>query len=407
MSKTAELAVIGLGAVGSATLYQAAKASERVIGIDRFDPPHDRGSSHGDTRITRQAIGEGREFVPLVLRSNEIWRELEAVTGRLLMTLHGGLVLASANVPGDHHGSRSFIQDTIRTAEAFRIAHEKLSTAELQSRYPQFCLQGDEIGYFEAGAGFLYPEACVGAQLAEARRLGAEIRTSETVLEIKTVAGAVEVRTDKATYLTSKAIVTVGPWIQTLLGAEYARLFKVYRQVMNWFALARNPERYMPERFPIFIWLTGRERRDMLYGFPAIGGPQQGVKISTEQYEATVDPDRVERSVSRSETTATYSDYIGPRFPDVSSACLRSEVCLYTVTPDAKFIVDQVGNSEQVLFASACSGHGFKHSAALGEALAMKALGRQPVVDLSPFRLSRFAGQKTDYLGGAPGGSVG
>src|SRR5664279_448742 len=124
MAITADILVVGLGAVGSAALYQSAKLGAKVVGIDRFTPPHDQGSSHGETRITRQAIGEGREFVPLVLRSNEIWRELEGATGRSLLTRNGGLVLASPSMPGNHHGSTSFIQDTIAVATEFGIAHE-------------------------------------------------------------------------------------------------------------------------------------------------------------------------------------------------------------------------------------------------------------------------------------------
>src|SRR5664279_6287621 len=161
MAIVADIAVIGLGAVGSATLYQAAKLGARVIGIDRFVPPHDQGSSHGETRITRQAIGEGREFGPLVLRSNEIWEELEAATGASLMTRNGGLVLASHDVGGNHHGSRSFLQDTIDAAVEFGIPHETLRADEIRRRFPQFRLTADEEGYFEPGAGFLRPEACV------------------------------------------------------------------------------------------------------------------------------------------------------------------------------------------------------------------------------------------------------
>src|SRR3974377_308589 len=136
MRNTAEVIVVGLGAMGSATLYQAAKVGARVVGIDRFDPPHDRGSSHGDTRITRQAIGEGREFVPLVLRSHQLWEESQAATGRSLLTRNGALILASQNISGDHHGSASFVQDTIRAAEEFGIAHEVLGADEIRPRYP-------------------------------------------------------------------------------------------------------------------------------------------------------------------------------------------------------------------------------------------------------------------------------
>ena len=199
MANTADLLVLGLGAVGSAALYQASKLGARSIGIDRFVPPHDQGSSHGDTRITRQAIGEGKVFVPLVLRSNQIWEEIESATGRSLMVRNGCLVLASANTPGCHHGSTSFVQDTIDAAFEFGIAHEVLSADEIARRYPQFRLRGDEVGYFEPGAGFLRPEACIEAQLTLSRNAGAQILTDEMVLEIKPLQGdSVEVRTSNA-----------------------------------------------------------------------------------------------------------------------------------------------------------------------------------------------------------------
>jgi sarcosine oxidase len=395
MPNTADILVVGLGAVGSAALYQSAKLGVRAIGIDRFTPPHDHGSSHGDTRITREAIGEGRAFVPLVQRSNQIWEELEAATGRSLLIRNGGLVLASRGMPGDHHGSTSFIQDTIAIATEFGIAHEILNADELRHRYPQFGLRGDEIGYFEPGAGFLRPEACLEAQFALAKQLGAKVVTSETVVDCNpTSEGTVEVTTDANVYAAAKVIVTAGPWIQKFLGKGYAEWFKVYRQVMYWFAVTRHAERYTAERFPVFIWIAGKRPRDMMYGFPAVDGSSGGTKIAAEQYDVTIDPDAVPRTVSDAEVSAMYTEYIAPHFPDVARECLRTATCLYTVTPDAKFIVDRFLNCEDVVFASACSGHGFKHSAALGEALALQASGRPSRIDLSGFSLKRFAAKE-------------
>ena len=392
MPNIADVLIVGLGAVGSAALYQSAKLGARAIGIDRFTPPHDQGSSHGDTRITREAIGEGREFVPLAVRSNQIWQELENATGRNLLTRNGCLVLASPDMPGNHHGSTSFIQDTIAAAEEFGIAHEILSIGELRHRYPQFFLRGDEIGYFEPGAGFLCPEACIETQLALAKQSGAQLITSETVIACKAMPdGAVRVTTNANVYAAAKVVVTAGPWIQQLLSERYAQYFKIYRQVMYWFAIAGNEEQYAPKRFPVFIWIAGNRPCDMMYGFPAEAGPGGGVKIAAEQYDATVDPDAVQRRVSDAEIAAMYSEYIAPHFPGVSSKCLRSATCLYTVTPDAKFIVDRSRDCENVLFASACSGHGFKHSAALGEALALQALGQPARIGLSAFSLARFS----------------
>ena len=390
MAIVSDVMVIGLGAVGSAALYRAAKLGTKVIGIDRFDPPHDQGSSHGETRITRQAIGEGREFVPLVLRSNEIWEELEAATGRSLMTRCGGLVLAASAVGGSHHGSSSFLLDTINAAKEFGIPHQLLGHDDIRSLYPQFRMTSGEVGYFEPGAGFLRPEACIETQIAEAKKLGVRVWTSEAVLEVRPAGGAVEIKTNKATYYAAKVILTAGPWIAKLLPPEYASHLRVYRQTLCWFALQRNFDRYAPEHFPVFIWITGGRAQDMMYGFPAINGPDGGLKVATERYESTVDPDAVPRDVSEESTAAMYSDYIAPRFPDIGNQCLRTATCLYTVTPDAKFVIDYAGASQNILFASACSGHGFKHSPAVGEALAQRALGLPTKIDLSAFAMDRL-----------------
>jgi sarcosine oxidase len=388
---SADVLIVGLGAVGSAALRHAAQLKARVIGIDRFSPPHNQGSSHGDTRITRQAIGEGREYVPLALRSNEIWEELEAATGRSLLTRCGCLILSSPGVPGHHHGSTSFLQDTIDAAREFRIDHEILRAADVQRRYPQFRLRGDELGYFEPGAGFLRPEACIQAQLDVARRAGAQILTDEVVSQIDPIGSeAVEIRTNRGTYSAGRVIVTAGAWIAKLLGDEHASLFKIYPQTMCWFALGGNAERYAPGQFPVFIWIAGNEPRDMLYGFPAIDGPNGGIKVAGEQYEGTVDPDQFSRSAADSDVAAIYRDYLEPRFPDLSGDCLRTSTCLYTVTPDAGFIIDRFRNYQNVWFASACSGHGFKHSAAIGEALADQASGRQTKVEVLGFGMERF-----------------
>jgi len=395
MAIVADIATIGLGAVGSAALYQAAKLGARVIGIDRFEPPHDQGSSHGETRITRQAIGEGREFVPLVLRANQIWEELESVTGRSLLTRNGGLVLAAPGVGGNHHGSSSFLQDTIDAAKDFGIPHEQLGSEEIRRRYPQFRLTDNEVGYFEPGAGFLRPEVCIDTQLAQAKHLGAKVFTSEIVLEITPTGTAVEVKTDKASYSVAKVILTAGPWIANILPPEHAGHFRIYRQTLCWFALRRNHDCYSPERLPVFIWITGNRMQDMLYGFPAIDGPDGGLKIATERYDDTVDPDAVPREVSERSVAEMHSHYIAPRVPDVSSRCLRSTTCLYTVTPDAKFVIDYADLSRNILFASACSGHGFKHSAAVGEALAHRALELPATVELSPFALERLKQQRS------------
>src|SRR5262245_25514315 len=198
--------------MGAATLYQLACRGARVLGVDRFAPPHGAGSSHGESRITRQAIGEGEEYVPFVLRSHEIWRQLEADTGESLLWPVGGLFLSRQTGPALHHGQADFVGRTIAAARRYRIEHEVLSPAEVQTRFPRFRLVGAEGASHEPGAGLVRPERCVAVQLEQARAHGADIRTGETVLQITPGAGDVRVSTDAVTYAAGSVVVTAGAW---------------------------------------------------------------------------------------------------------------------------------------------------------------------------------------------------
>ena len=383
---TADVIVVGLGAMASASLYQLARRGARVIGLDRFRPPHDRGSSHGESRITRQAIGEGPEYVPFVLRSHEIWRELEAETGDGLLFQVGGLLLARDSGSVQHHGQGNFVARTIDAARQYDIVHEVLRAGEIQARFPQLRLVGDEIGYYEAGAGFVRPERCVAVQLDRARALGAVERTGETVLRIVPRAGDVEVVTDGETYTAGRVIVTAGAWAPGLLGGAFTKLLGVYRQVLCWFAPV-EPSAFTPGAFPVFIWIHGASATDYFYGLPLVS---EGVKLASEQFVETTDPDRVAREVTPDEIAGVYATHVRGRLAGITDRCLRAETCLYTVTPDSRFVIDRHPESERVVVASPCSGHGFKHSAAIGEALAELALSGQSRLDLTPFSLARF-----------------
>jgi sarcosine oxidase len=158
---------------------------------------------------------------------------------------------------------------------------------------------------------------------------------------------------------------------------------------MTWFALERNHQRYTPQNFPVFIWITGSRPCDMFYGFPAINGTDRGIKTATERYDVAVDPDQVNRTVADEEVASLYNGYIASRLPDVSAKCLRAATCLYTVAPGARFMIDQAEDGGRIWFASACSGHGFKHSAAVGEALVRRALGMPALVGFDQFRVDR------------------
>src|SRR5262245_41742168 len=222
--------------MGAATLYQLACRGARVLGVDRFAPPHGAGSSHGESRITRQAIGEGEEYVPFVLRSHEIWRQLEGDTGESLLWPVGGLFLSRQAGTALHHGQTDFVGRTIAAARQYGIEHELLSPAEVQARFPLFRLVGDEMAYYEPGAGLVRPERCVAVQLDRARAQGGAIRTGETGVRITPGPGDVRIRTDAATYVAGSVVVTAGAWTPGLLGEPFSSVLRVYRQVLYWFA---------------------------------------------------------------------------------------------------------------------------------------------------------------------------
>jgi sarcosine oxidase len=390
---TYDVIVIGLGATGSAAAYQLAKRGRRVLGLDRHAPPHALGSSHGDTRITRCAIGEGAHYSPLALWSHTIWRELERETGLELfdacglLVLSGGGATAFTHVPG-------FFANTIAAAERFGIPHEMLDAAAIRARYPAFNVRDEERAYFEPGAGFLRPEACVRAHLQMAARHGATLHTSEAARSFDAIGGGVTVTTDRATYAAGTLIVAAGPWLPALLEAALARHFTVYRQVLLWYDVDGPIAPFERARFPAFIWeLTGKPQS--IYGFPAIDGPRGGIKVATERFTATTTPEAVERDVTPDEIAATHADYIAPYLPAVSTRCVRAATCLYTVTPDFGFVVDRHPHQPDVIVASPCCGHGFKHSAALGEALADLAERRTGPIDLRAFSFARFGASAT------------
>ncbi len=385
--------VIGLGAIGSATLLQLARRKQRVLGLDRWDPPHAWGSTHGDTRITRCAIGEGEAYVPLVLRSHEIWRELEAETGEQLLTQCGALILASGSSAAIVHNKGDFVRRTIAAAERFAIPHEVLSPDAIMVRFPQFQLQGDEIGYFEPGGGYVRPERCVAAQLGLARRHGAVVRGNTQVASVaRDGEGVCVTLADGERILAAEAVLSAGAWSPGLLASEagLARHMTVARQVLHWFT-PENPAEFAPERFPVFIWLHGDRPEDSFYGFPVRPG-SDGVKVATEQYaDLTPAPDHLAREVTPAEKQAMMREHLDGRLLGLRSDPVRSVACPYTNTPDGDFLIQRAPSIPGVLLVSACSGHGFKHSAGLGEAVAAFLDGDAPGPALSMFAADRLA----------------
>jgi sarcosine oxidase len=404
-----DVAVVGLGAYGSAATYQLAKRGARVLGIDRFSPPHVLGSTHGESRITRMAIGEGLEYTPLALRSRLIFKAMEKAVAKLpghaddapLFNQCGCLQIFGPGGTVTHHGVARFFENIGRAAKKFGIRHKEFHSADaLRAAYPQFAVADTDRAFLDLWGGFLRPEACVAAALALAEKRKAEIRRGVTVKAIRSSKTGATIEGESGeTFEADRVLVAAGPWLPGFLPASLRKQFKVTRQVLNWFEIERNAERFEPVRCPVFIWdVSGRKlgasrRRPkaVVYGFPLSGGAGGGLKLTHEEPGPVVSPDRVPRDVTAAEIDHTYSTYVKEFLPDLGPRSMRTATCMYTSVAGGRFVIDTHPDQPRVMFVSACSGHGFKHSAAVGEALAEKLAGAKPVhVDLAPFTLKRL-----------------
>ena len=385
-----DVAVVGLGAMGSATLYQCAKRGMKAIGFDLHSPPHALGSSHGDTRITRLAIGEGPAYVPFVKASHAIWKELEKETGEKLLIECGALIIAKSGGNNTHHEKTDFVSETGRAATRYGIAHEFLDAGQLKARFPYMIgLEGDEVAYFEPEGGYVRPEACIRAQLTMAERSGADIVIDTAVSGLPRFSDgriAIETRSG-ATITADKVVVSAGAWTADLLGDSFPGILKVTRQVLHWFEI--EDDTAPPEGSPVMIWMHGQKDSDYFYAFP----PQPGegaMKFATEQYAETTSAETIRRTVSREESEAMFQDHVRGRIAGVSGRVAKSAACLYTSTPDRGFVLDRLPSNPDIFVVSACSGHGFKHSAGIGAAVAGRIEGKTEEFDLAPFGLERF-----------------
>jgi sarcosine oxidase len=379
----AEVIVVGLGAMGSATCLALAASGVDVTGIDQYEPPHPYGSTHTDTRITRLAVGEGPDYVPLVHRSHELWRELERRTGAELLTQCGGLVIAPAD--------NAFLNQTREVARRYGISHQNLSNAELLRRYPMFAAKRHTEAYYEPDAGYVRPEAAVATQLALARRNGAKLRVGERVQDWSASSSRVTVHTKAGIYDAQHLVLCVGAWLPEQF-PEGHDVFAVYRQLQYWFPFTRGYEALRD--MPVFVWDFGGERSGFthllgFYGFPAVDGPAGGVKVAIESYDQRTAPDGRQHPASEAEIDRMYRDYIEARMPWLGAEPVRTVSCLYTSTRGCRFVIDRHPAHERVLIVSPCSGHGFKHSAAIGEAVAQQLTGATSEIDLSVFSLAR------------------
>jgi len=368
-----DVVVVGLGAIGSAALHRLARGGARVAGIERYSPGHDRGSSHGETRIIRLGYFEHPSYVPLLRRAYALWRELEAEAKAKLLHVTG---IAEIGPPDGE-----LVTGTLSASRLHDLPHEVLDAAETMRRFPAFKLPPDYVGVFQPDGGFVAVEPAIKAQLALAEAHGAELRIGVTVLSVAPHGGGVRIATSHGDIDAGTAIVAAGPWVGTLVPNLPVR---VTREVMTWFQPS-DDALFTSDRFPVFIL---ENRHGMHYGFPLHGSP--GVKIAKHHHrDEAVDPDRVDRTVSAADE-ALVRPVLADHIPAANGPLIAAKTCLYTVTPDRDFIVDRLPQAPQIIVASPCSGHGFKFAPVIGEILAEMALTGRTGHDIGRFRLGRF-----------------
>jgi sarcosine oxidase len=374
-----DVVVCGLGVMGSAALHHLARRGKRVLGLERYAPGHDRGSSHGHTRIIRLGYFEHPSYVPLLRRAYALWRELEDASGRQLLHLTG---IAEIGPPVG-----VLVQGTLEAARLHALRHDVLAPAELMRRFPAFRVPPEHVAVVQPDGGFLDVEPSIAAQIALATAAGAALCSGETVRAIEPRAGLVRIISERRVVEAGAAIVAAGAWMPLLL-PELASTLRATREVVGWFEVA-DAELFSAGRCPVFII---ESRHGMHYGIPPRGGGGIGAAIKVAKHHhrgETVDPDTCDRTVS-AQDEALIRAAVAEHLPAANGPLKAAETCLYTMTPDGHFLIDRLPGAPNVIAASPCSGHGFKFAPVIGEILADLATTGTTAHDIARFSLRRF-----------------
>jgi len=370
-----DVIIVGLGAMGSAAAFELARRGIRVLGLDAHAPPHTLGSTHGRTRIIREAYFEDPAYVPLLRRAYERWAELEALAGVRLLVPTGGLMLGPAD--------GTLIRGARASAETHGIAHEMLDAAEVRRRWPVLAPRDDMAALLEHRAGVLLPEECVRAHLHLAGAHGADLRTGVRVADWSaSPAGVTVTMTDGTRHEGARLILAAGPWLPDLLDLPLG--LEVERQLFHWFAPLGDPVRFDAAHCPITLWEPEAGRY-----FAALPDLGDGVKIGIHHEGERAHPDRARREAAADDEGAV-RPLLARYLPDANGRLREARVCLYTNTPDHHFLLDRHPAQPNVILASPCSGHGFKFASAIGEVLADFATDGASRHDLRLFEVERL-----------------
>jgi sarcosine oxidase len=367
--------VLGVGGMGSAALYHLARRGLRALGIERYNIPHEMGSSHGLTRIIRLAYYEHPSYVPLLRRAYELWRQLENTVQERLLIITGSID-ASPEDGEVFRGSKA-------SCDIHHLPHEVLGYRELNTRFPGYRLSRGMAAVYQPDGGFLLSERCIVAHVMAAQELGAEVHGRERAIGWEPKGDGVALQTDRERYSADRLVICSGAWGAKLV-PELAALAVPERQVLAWFQPTR-PALFRVHAFPVFNMSVEEGR---YYGFPIYGIP--GFKVGRYHHlEQRVDPDQMDREAHR-EDEAVLRSFTARYFPDATGPTMSLKTCLFTNTPDEHFILDLHPELPQVCIAAGFSGHGFKFCSVVGEIMADLAQRGRSQHNLDLFRLQRF-----------------
>ena len=374
--ETYDVIVLGVGGMGSSALFHLAKRGAHVCGLEQFSVGHDRGSSHGDTRVIRKAYFLHPDYVPLLHRAYDLWRELEQESGQTLMTLTGLLCAGPPDGP--------LINGLDVCYATHQLPHERWSAPEARNHFPQFALPDEYAAYFDPLGGFLRVEDCVAVHAAQAQRHGATIFADEPVVSWSANPTSVSVTTARRTIHGGKLILTAGAWVAKELAALRLPL-TVKRKALFWYD-RRDVTAFQAGKFPIWIYEEdGRE----FYGFPVVNA--NGLKAAEDSGgQVVADPSTVNREFVAEDETGLRA-CLNRLFPAAIGKRVRYKTCLYTMTPSHHFVLDRHPGHDNVFIASCCSGHGFKFASVIGEILAELALQGKTRHPIELFNINRFA----------------
>lgn len=371
-----DIIILGLGGMGSAAAFELARRGRKVLGLEQFSLVHDRGSSHGLTRVIRKAYFENPDYVPLLRRAYERWYDLEQDQGAHLFTECGCLSIGLPN--------GELVAGVRRAAQTHHLPVENLSAAELRQRFPAFRFSDDYVAVLERDAGFLDVEGCVQSHLDAARALGADLRSGEAVVSWDASPSGVTVRTTQGVFTADRLVITAGSWASRVL-EQLGLPLTVLRKVLLWFRTVED-RRLRRDVFPVYM---AEVPEGFFYGFPMIDS--FGHKVARHDGGETVgDPAAVDRNISPADEVDC-RNFLQAHIPTASGPVSQGKVCLYTVTPDHHFIIDLHPEHSNVAVAAGFSGHGFKFASAVGETLADLAEKGRSDLPISMFQMKRFA----------------